>query len=80
MGWWNYRVMKRKNEQGEFDFGIYEVYYRDDGSIQSHTVESMTPVCPSEEDLDYEMNLMREAFKKETLLYEEDPKTPKDLF
>jgi hypothetical protein len=69
---WNYRVMKRKNDSGEYDFGIYEVYYDDNGEIISSTVNSMTPVCPSEEDLAYELTLMQEAFKKETLIYKED--------
>lgn len=69
---WNYRVMKRKNESGEYDFGIYEVFYDENGKVVSWTKESMTPVCPSEADLDYELNLMREALKKDTLLYTED--------
>ena len=64
--------MKKKNESGEYDFGIYEVYYDDKGNATSWTKESMTPVCSSEEDLDYELNLMHEAFKKDTLLYIED--------
>jgi hypothetical protein len=69
---WNYRVIKRKNQSGEYDFGIYEVYYDDKGSVVSWTKEPITPVCPSEEGLDHELNLMREALKKETLLYIED--------
>jgi hypothetical protein len=69
---WNYRVMKRKNQSGEYDFGIYEVYYDDKGSVVSWTKEPITPVSPSEEGLDHELNLMREALKKETLLYIED--------
>ena len=64
--------MKRKNKSGEYDFGIYEVYYDDMGNVISWTQDSMTPVCPSEEGLDYELTLMREALKKETLLYTED--------
>jgi hypothetical protein len=69
---WNYRVMKRKNESGEDDFGIYEVFYDDNGKVESWTEESLTPVCPSEEGLDHQLNLMREALKKDTLLYKED--------
>lgn len=66
---WNYRVMKRKNEKGEYDFGIYEVFYDDNGKVVSWTQESMTPVCSSEDGLDHELNLMRETLKKDTLLY-----------
>lgn len=61
--------MKRQNESGEYDFGIYEVFYDDNGKVTSWTEESMIPVCLSEEGLDHELNLMREALKKETLLY-----------
>jgi hypothetical protein len=69
---WNYRVMKRKNESGEYDYGIHEVYYNEEGEVISWTRESLTPVCPSEEDLMYEMNLMLEAFKEETISYKEE--------
>lgn len=64
---WNYRVMKRKNESGEYEFGIYEVYYDKNGNIESWTENSLTPVCTSEEGLLDELNLMLDAFKKETL-------------
>jgi len=69
---WNYRVMKRKNEEGEYDYGIYEVYYDDKGKVISWTQNAMTPVCPSEEDLKYELEIMLKALSKETLIYEED--------
>lgn len=69
---WNYRVMKKKNKSGEYEFGIYEVYYDETGKVISWTTESMTPVCASEADLDYEINIMRRAFEQETLLYTED--------
>jgi hypothetical protein len=72
MSHWNYRVMKRENDAGEFEFGIYEVYYDDDGRVQGWKADSMVPVCASEEDLEYELNLMLIALKKETLIYKED--------
>jgi hypothetical protein len=68
---WNYRIMKRKNETGEYEFGIYEVYYDEKGNIESWTENSITPTCASEEDLNSELVLMLEAFKKETILYRE---------
>jgi hypothetical protein len=67
---WNYRVMKRKNESGEYEFGIYEVYYDDEGKVNTMTTDSMTPVCPSEEALQHELTIMLEAFKKEILDYD----------
>jgi hypothetical protein len=61
--------MKRLADSGEYEFGIYEVYYDDNGKVNGWTEESMTPTCPSEEGLLHEIEIMKEAFKKETLLY-----------
>ena len=69
---WNYRVMKKKNSEGSFDFGIYEVYYDENGKVSSWTQESLTPVGSSSDDLEYKMKVMMEAFKKETLEYKEE--------
>lgn len=69
MSHWNYRIMKREINPKEFEFGIYEVYYDDNGKVNSWTEESLTPTCDSEEGLFIELELMKEAFKKEILLY-----------
>ena len=69
---WNYRVMKRKNESGEYEFGIYEVYYDENGNIKGWTANALTPVCPSVEDLLCELNLMVDALKEDTLIYKQD--------
>jgi len=71
MGHWNYRIMKRKNDQGHFDFGIYEVFYDDNGKVTGWTENSLTPLCDSEEDLKEELKIMVDAFTKEVLTYEE---------
>lgn len=68
---WNYRVMKRMNESGEYDYGIHEVFYDEKGEVSFWTLESLTPVCSSEEDLMQELHLMLEALKQETILYKE---------
>ncbi|MET3878841.1 hypothetical protein [Chitinophaga sp. OAE865] len=69
---WNYRVMKRKNKSGEYEFGIYEVYYDEEGNIESWTENPVTPVCSSGDGLLYELNLMIDALKKDILVYRED--------
>lgn len=61
--------MKRLNSDGKFEFGIYEVFYDEQGNVKSSTRDSLTPTCSSEEDLKYELEIMMEAFRKETLLY-----------
>ncbi len=40
---WNYRVMSRNGE-----LAIYEVYYRDDGTVKGYSAE---PTFPGGEDL-----------------------------
>jgi hypothetical protein len=64
--------MKRKNSEGTFEYGIYEVYYDENGKVSSWTQESLTPVCSSSNDLEYEMKFMMEAFKNDTLEYIEE--------
>ena len=71
MSHWNYRVMKRLNSDGEHEYGIYEVYYDDNNNILGWTENSLTPVCYSEDGLLHELELMKEALKKETLIYEQ---------
>ena len=66
--------MKRKNSEGDYDFGIYEVYYDDNGKVKGWTEDSMTPVCSSSDDLKYEMKVMMRAFEKDTLEYVEEEK------
>jgi len=68
---WNYRIMKRKTSETDFEFGIYEVYYNEDGSIQGYTKNSLTPVVDSPEGLKYELQVMLKAFDKKILEYQE---------
>lgn len=67
---WNYRIMKRKISESEYEFGIFEVYYNEDGSIKGYSENSMTPVVDSPEGLKYEIEIMLKAFDKEVLDYE----------
>ena len=72
MSHWNYRVMKKKNVVGDYEFGIYEVYYDDNGNVNGWTKDSMIPVLPSEDDLRCTLDMMKAALNKETLIYKED--------
>lgn len=56
---------------GEYEFGIYEVYYDDNGQIKWWTENSMVPTCQSEKGLLEEMKIMERAFEQETLIYED---------
>ena len=64
--------MKRKNDRGQFDFGIYEVFFDEHGKVKGHTEKSLGIVCNSEDDLKEELKIMMEAFDKETLTYDDD--------
>ena len=69
---WNYRIIKRKNSEGGFEFGIYEVFFDENGKVSGYTQESLTPVCSSSEDLEYEMKVMMKAFKSDILEYKDE--------
>lgn len=68
---WNYRIMKRKISESEFEFGIYEVYYNEDGSVKGYTENSLTPVVDNPEGLKREIEIMLKAFDQEILDYKE---------
>lgn len=69
---WNYRIMKRKNSEGQFEFGIYEVHYDSNGKVEGWTENPLTPTHESKEDLKSELKNMMTAFEKETLIYDEE--------
>ena len=66
---WNYRVMRKEISNGQFEYGIYEVYYDENGEIKNYTENSLTPVCETKSDLEYEIKMMTKAFEKNTLEY-----------
>jgi len=66
--------MKREISENEFEFGIYEVYYNENGEINGWTEESVVPVVDNKEGLKYEMEEMLKAFNSETILYTEENK------
>lgn len=48
---WNYRIMEHIISDSACKYGIYEVYYSEDGSAIGHTEQSLTPVTDSPEGL-----------------------------
>ncbi|ACU63298.1 hypothetical protein [Chitinophaga pinensis] len=68
---WNYSVIKRKSESGAYEYGLHEVFYNEKGEINFWTIDSLVPVCPSEEGLKHELQLMLKALKEETIVYDE---------
>lgn len=66
---WNYRVV-----QTEDGFGIHEVHYADDGTIENLTVEPMPVTCNPDEDLKETFEQMASAFKLPVLKAADFPK------
>lgn len=67
---WNYRGMKRKVSDSEFEYGIHEVYYKENGQIKGYTQDSITPTVHTPEGLKHELEIMLKAFDKEIIDYE----------
>lgn len=81
---WNYRVMRREGTQvlngrahNWTTYGIYEVYYRDDGSIEMWSDAPMDPHGEDFEELRRDFDLMVRAFDKPILSYNELEKSVK---
>ncbi len=70
MGHWNYRAVK-KMVGGDAEFGIYSVYYDDEGQANGVSVEPANVMCYSNEDLAATLELMQECLKQPTLIWEE---------
>ena len=72
MSYWNHRVMRRvftlPNGEIEYQLGIYEIYYDDNGNVNGWTQE---PVAVVGDDLEWTLNKMQECLGKPILEYEE---------
>jgi hypothetical protein len=72
---WNHRVVKK-----EGGYGIHEVYYKEDGTIQAVTKDAIDPYGETLEDLRLELQRMVGATFKDVLDYDRDfPNTPKPV-
>ena len=68
---WNYRVLKHVTEGEEEYYRIHEVYYEDDGEISSCSKKPRTPYGDTVEELQEEFKLMKAAFDKPAISYED---------
>lgn len=70
---WDHRVVRRKHDNGDFTFGIHEVYYRYDGGVGEPYMVTETPVGPfglSVEELLEDAKMLLRAFDKPVLEYD----------
>ena len=70
---WNYRVMRNGKDDSVW-YGIYEVYYDDDGEIYAWTAEPQEPFGNTPEELRHSLGLMVLALDKPILFLNDTPK------
>ncbi len=71
MGKNEYRVLKKLDMEGNYQYGIYEVYFDDDGTIMGHTDEALSPMELSINELKQTLKAMIKGLDKEILNFME---------
>lgn len=67
MGYWNYRVVRRCNPPDASDehcFGIHEIYYAEDGSVEAWTESPCSPVGATPAELVADLRQMTDALSE----------------
>ena len=73
---WNYRVIRTEDESGNAVFRIHEVYYREDGSIESWTEAPVMSTGESASELREDIRHFLAAFRKPVLEETKDKERP----
>lgn len=73
--YWNNRILKHTLKNGEELYGIHEVYYDKDDTVEGWTSKPMTGLFDSVEDLVDNLKAMYDDVSKhkEILEYKDDP-------
>lgn len=72
MGYWNYRIVKKTNEYGEY-YAIHEAFYNNDGSLWAVTEDGVDIGGENIEDMREAYEMMVEAFDEPVINYEDVP-------
>lgn len=71
---WNHRIVRRKHTyvdgSTEYTYGIHEVYYDEDGNVETWTVEPTYPHGDSIEDIKWSLKHMAKCLEHPVLDYE----------
>lgn len=68
MSHWNYRVIRKHHtETDSVTYHVHEVYYRDDGNIESWTQESVAPMGETAAELREDIRYFLRAFRSPIL-------------
>ena len=64
---WNYRVIRKRHSDDSVTFHIHEVYYKDDGGIESWTEEPVMPIGEDVAELREDIMHFSHAFRHPVL-------------
>jgi len=67
---WNYRIVKR-GEDEEIFYGVYEVYYNENGEPYLVTEDPINLQAETVEELVEDMTYISKAFEESILTYED---------
>ncbi len=70
---WNYRVLAKKQSDDSIFLDIYEVYYDEDGNPEYCTENPITVGGDDLEDIQWQLDKMRDALSKPVLNYDDFP-------
>ena len=77
---WNYRVVRKTFPyDGHEEFGIYSVYYDEDGKVDGMSIDPASIHSYSVEELEETLKLMKECLQKPVLDYGEPRLTPEEF-
>lgn len=74
---WNHRVIQKRNQtvgkpesdhQSDYVYQIHEVFYEEDGSIHSWTIDPVSPMGESLAELAEDLEIFKQAFDKPALM------------
>ena len=67
---WNYRIIKREVEGQPDQYGLFEVFYNDDGEISAHAEEPEVVGESSEDIIKYLNTMLEDANKYKDMVLE----------
>lgn len=68
-GYWDYRVMRRKHEDGSVAFGVYEVYFDGKDRVEGWTESPIGHEHDNLTDMKDDLRWQAEAIEREVLEY-----------
>lgn len=69
---WDYRIVVEDRGTEEEWWSIRDVYYTEDGEIYAMSERGTSPIGNDLQDLEIDVGLMLEAFKKDIIIFDEN--------